>query len=465
VHTIVRIETEGMSPQEAIAAPRLHPARSAWRFEQPARLTPAPGTAGEGALAADCPRPIVMGVDLGGTDIDWTSIGPTGPSHNTGTALKDFARPIRLGALALLLPASLLVGPGAVAAQRPPDLDAASDRQLYDGACANCHGVDGTGLERSLVGFEEPLPDFSDCDFAAREPDADWIAVAHEGGPVRGFSEMMPAFRGALTPEQLARVMRYVRTLCADPNWPRGELNLPRALLTEKAFPEDEWVIEADAGVENDRAVTGQFVYEQRFGPRSQFEVVIPYGWREIPDGSGGTRWADGLGDLVLGVKHAAYHSAEAGRIFALGGEVILPTGDDANGFGNPGTTLEGFASFGQILPADAFLQLQTGIEAPLYRGADDEVFGRAVVGMTFTQGTWGRAWSPMLEVQGKRDLESGAQTAWDLAPQMQVSLNTRQHVLANVGVVLPLSQTQRPVRLLMYVLLDWFDGGFFEGW
>jgi gamma-glutamyltranspeptidase/glutathione hydrolase len=34
VHTIVRIETEGMSPEEAIAAPRLHPAASAWRFEQ-----------------------------------------------------------------------------------------------------------------------------------------------------------------------------------------------------------------------------------------------------------------------------------------------------------------------------------------------------------------------------------------------------------------------------------------------
>jgi gamma-glutamyltranspeptidase/glutathione hydrolase len=36
VHTIVRIETEGMPPEEAIAAPRLHPAGSAWRFEQPA---------------------------------------------------------------------------------------------------------------------------------------------------------------------------------------------------------------------------------------------------------------------------------------------------------------------------------------------------------------------------------------------------------------------------------------------
>ena len=107
------------------------------------------------------------------------------------------------------------------------ELADAPGRDIYAASCANCHGLDGTGLDRSLVAFEEELPDFTDCDFAAREPDADWIAVAHEGGPVRGFSEMMPAFRGALTTEQLGRVMSYIRTLCTDSDWPRGELNLP----------------------------------------------------------------------------------------------------------------------------------------------------------------------------------------------------------------------------------------------
>ena len=81
------------------------------------------------------------------------------------------------------------------------DLADASGEAIYANSCANCHGLDGTGVEPSLVAFEEEIPDFTDCDFAAREPDGDWIAVAHEGGPVRGFSEMMPAFRGALTEE------------------------------------------------------------------------------------------------------------------------------------------------------------------------------------------------------------------------------------------------------------------------
>ena len=343
------------------------------------------------------------------------------------------------------------------------ELADATGRDIYAVSCANCHGLDGTGLDRSLVAFEEELPDFTDCDFAAREPDADWIAVAHEGGPVRGFSKMMPAFRGALTEEPLGRVMSYIRTLCTDAAWPRGELNLPRALLTEKAYPEDEWVVEAQADGE---AVTGAFVYERRFGPRSQIEVVIPYGWRR--DGREHERWRHGLGDAVLALKHAVHHSIEAGTIFSVGSEVILPTGDEGSGLGAPGTALEPFLSLGQILPGDAFLQGQAGAEVPLYEDGAREGFGRILLGRTWTEGRWGRAWSPMLEVQARRAFRAGAETEVDLVPQIQVSLNTRQHVLANVGVLVPAGATSgagRPVRLLAYVLLDWFDGGFFEGW
>ena len=210
-----------------------------------------------------------------------------------------------LARIALTLAASGACA-GALGAQLSDDLDGLSDLALYDAACANCHGAGGRGLERALLGFEEEVPDFTDCDFAAREPDADWIAVAHEGGPVRGFSPMMPAFRGALTPEQLGRIMRYIRTLCTDPDWPRGELNLPRALITEKAYPEDEWVVEAGTNLEGEGAVGSTFVYEQRFGKGSQFEVSIPFGWREVPDPGGLARtsqWVGGLGDVAVRIR------------------------------------------------------------------------------------------------------------------------------------------------------------------
>jgi hypothetical protein len=71
-----------------------------------------------------------------------------------------------------------------------------------------------------------------------------------------------------------------------------------------------------------------------------------------------------------------------------------------------------------------------------------------------------------MVELLGARALEEDATTHWDLVPQVQVSLNTRQHVLGNFGVRFPLNDTEtRDPQLLFYVLWDWFDGGFFEGW
>jgi hypothetical protein len=374
----------------------------------------------------------------------------------------------RLWALGLVGMAVSLVARG-VQAQLPDDLDMLSDAALYRAACANCHGQDGRGLDRALLGFEEAVPDFTDCDFTSREVSADWVAIAHEGGPVRGFSRMMPAFGGALSVEQLARVIGHVKSFCTDRSWPPGELNFPRAILTEKAFPEDEWVVTSGASLEGDGAVDGAFVYEQRFGSRSQFEVVIPYGWAELPDAggpAGATDWVSGFGDLVLGVKHALYQNGESGRIFALGGEVVLPTGDEAKGFGADGTKVEAFASFDQMLPSDFFLQTQAGAEVPFYDSGEKEGFARVALGKTFTSGDWGRSWTPMAELQAKRELEGDVPVALDVVPQIQISLNTRQHVLANVGVLIPATETTgRSVRLLAYVLLDWFDGGFFEGW
>ena len=75
-------------------------------------------------------------------------------------------------------------------------------QRLYELACSGCHGTDGVGAARDQVAFDTPLPDFSDCSFSSREPDADWVAIAHQGGPVRAFDETMPAFGEALSEEQ-----------------------------------------------------------------------------------------------------------------------------------------------------------------------------------------------------------------------------------------------------------------------
>jgi len=320
------------------------------------------------------------------------------------------------------------------------------------------------------VGFATPLPDFTDCSFASREPDADWIGVAHAGGPSRGFAPMMPAFGDALSVAQLEGVMAYVRGFCGDESWPRGELNMPRAMFTEKAYVEDEFVVTLGGALEEPAAVDAELVYETRFGARNQLEVVVPFGlsMAEQEGASGDLGGAAfGIGDVAFGVKRVVAHSAASGTIFSAAAELILPTGDEADGFGRGTGVFEPFVAFGQLLPGDSFVHLQAGGEVPFDSDKGElEAFGRAALGTTFVQGRWGRAWSPIVEVLAKRELEDGAETVLDVVPQLQVSLNTRQHVLVNVAVRVPVSdRDERPTALFVYLLWDWFDGGFGEGW
>src|SRR5262249_6091622 len=126
-----------------------------------------------------------------------------------------------------------------------PELKLDTGKEIFEAACIACHGPGGKGQPQSTLGFEPPstFPDFTDCNGSAREKNFDWRATIHEGGRARGFVEIMPSFAEALNADQIEKVMQYLREQCTEPAWPRGELNLPRALVTEKAFPEDEWVL------------------------------------------------------------------------------------------------------------------------------------------------------------------------------------------------------------------------------
>jgi len=335
--------------------------------------------------------------------------------------------------------------------------------QIYRAACAACHGPDGSGNSPELIVFETPLPDFSDCQFGPREGDIDWFAVTHDGGPARGFSRMMPAFGDALTDDEIRRVIDYLRTFCDEPEWPRGELNLPRPQVTEKAFPEDEAVYTTVPSLERPFVWEHELTYEKRFGARNQWEVVVPFTIADREDDG----WTGGLGDVAFGLKRAVYHNLDRGTIVSAAIEAIFPTGDEDDGFGSGSFAFEPFVSVGQVLPSDAFLQFQAGAKIPTDRDRATEAgFWRGVIGGTITENRFGRIWSPMIEVLGSREFASGKSTLWDVLPQFQVSLSTRQHVRANLGVLVPLNETRnRPVQLWFYLLWDTFDGPFFAGW
>jgi mono/diheme cytochrome c family protein len=200
-----------------------------------------------------------------------------------------------------------------------------SGAEIYRVACAQCHGADGRGALQAVVALPVAPPNFADCKVATAEPDADWHAVVWVGGPARAFSETMPAFGRALSDSEIQRALDHIRSFCGNrSNWPRGELNLPRPLVTEKAYPEDEVVLTTSYAFQQQRQVINRFVYERRFGPGAQLEISIPFGWvQRTRDTSVGARtdWTGGVGDIAIGFKQVMLHSLKRGVILSVGGE------------------------------------------------------------------------------------------------------------------------------------------------
>jgi hypothetical protein len=240
-------------------------------------------------------------------------------------------------------------------------------------------------------------------------------------------------------------------------------LNLPRPFVTEKAFPENEAVLTTTIVASHDKGVSNDFLYEHRVGKRGQYEINVPLAAQQ---GSGGT-WGAGVGDIAVAFKHVVADSLSHGAILSAGGEIKFPTGHEAKGLGGGVTVFEAFGTFSKTIGTDGFLHVHAGLEAPSNTAkAPKEAFWRAALGKSFMEHRYGRAWSPMLEVLGVRELLKSAEPEWDLLPQIQVSLSDRQHVLLNIGVRIPVNErANRGASVLTYILWDWFDGTLFDGW
>jgi len=347
------------------------------------------------------------------------------------------------------------------------DMKLDTGKEIFESACIGCHGPSGRGQLDSIVGFEKPdtFPDFTDCNGSTREKTFDWRATIHGGGRQRGFSEIMPSWSEALTLEQIDKVIQYLRSQCTESGWPLGEMNFPRAIITEKAFPEDEWVLTGAANLQKPGSYTGELVYEKRFGARNQLEFAVPYSFIQRSNNG----WVGGIGDLVAGYKRVVAANNKTGTILSGQGAIILPTGNKSKDLGTGVTTFEVFGAFGQQLPRLSFLQVQGGAELPAH--PTDEVpkavFLRTAIGKTFAQDKgFGRAWTPMVEIVADRDLLTGAKTNWDIVPEVQVTLNRRQHIRASFGIQTPLNNTDgRSVAAVYYLLWDFFDGSLKAGW
>jgi hypothetical protein len=349
-------------------------------------------------------------------------------------------------------------------AAAPASQENQDGHKLFMENCAACHGDNASGdREPSDIGFAFKMPDFTDCSFANREADTDWASSIHRGGRARAFPRTMPAFDEALGEDEINAIIHYLRGKCAKSNYPRGEFNLPLAMFTEKAFPEDEVLNVSSFNTSGQHAMTSTTIFEKRIGARSQLEVNLPISNLVGPSGHAET----GIGDMGVAWKQNLLADVDSGTIFSALAEVVLPTGSAASGLGDGTFSFETHALFAQIV-GDYFLQGDVFGAYPAGKGLPNEAHGNFAFGRTFAEDDgWGRSWSPQLEFLTTQAFAPGEDTQFDIVPQLQVSLSRRQHILASLGERIPLNDRgpDRQPQLMFYIIWDWYDAGLLSGW
>ncbi len=344
--------------------------------------------------------------------------------------------------------------------------DAKAGKAVYEAGCIACHGADGKGTDHRVTVFTWPdtWPDFTQCDQTTPEPDSNWEAVIRHGGKDRAFSQIMPSFGDYLKDQQIADVIAYMRTFCDNKHhFPLGAMNLPRALITEKAFPENELVQSTAVNTHGPASWTTDVIHEETFGGNNQLEVDVPVNYAKLDN-----NWTSGVGDITVGMKRVLANSSRTGTIFALQGSILLPTGDSNRGFGTGVTAFEPFAAFDQLLGNRSFVQLQLGGDLPIHTSiSPDTIFFRSAFGSSIARDYGlGKLFTPMVELVANRDMTDGAKTDWDVVPQMQMTISRRQHVKGSVGFREPFTDTAgRSPQVVFYLLWDRADGKLWEGW
>jgi mono/diheme cytochrome c family protein len=303
---------------------------------------------------------------------------------------------------------------------------------LYRSWCAACHGRDARGTPSASVRTSVPPAGLADCSASTPEPEARWLGVVTRGGAAYGLSLDMPAFGGAVSPEQIRWVVRYIRSLCGNPAWPPGELNFPRAYLAEKAFPENEVVV-VNHGREQ------EYIYERRMGPRFQIELA----GRTAFDGA-----RNSFGGVGFAGKYDLWHSPGARVITSAGIEAIPPLGRQDR------WEVEPFVSFGwsphraMTLQGEvvATWEEQAGITGAEYRLGLGKQLGRVV---PMVEAGW------VVPRQGERTLL--------LYPQLWVQLSRLGHVAGSLGA--EVGPAPRRPTLIAFLLWDYGDSGLLRGW
>jgi mono/diheme cytochrome c family protein len=110
---------------------------------------------------------------------------------------------------------TLLVQPGVLLAG-----DVNAGRALYQQYCSMCHGPQGKGNGPAAAAMNPKPRDHTDGRYMNALSDAHLTTVISEGGAAVQRSPLMPSWKGTLSPQHIADVITYLRTLAVPPYTP-----------------------------------------------------------------------------------------------------------------------------------------------------------------------------------------------------------------------------------------------------
>lgn len=341
-----------------------------------------------------------------------------------------------------------------------------SAKQIFQNNCSACHGPVGKpDPDNPMFNQLGILPaNFTDPLFSSREPSKDWFMVVKEGGAAKGFSEIMPAFKEILTDDEIKKVVKYIKTLSGEHSYPSGDMNFILPIRTKKAFPEDEvvWKLRYQDNTNNsgEDQLRNVLEIEKRIFKRTQLSIELSHTIDDGIDNGHGN-----FDQIEPGIKHVVYENQSQQFIASVGAlmAIKIEESDDSNEF-------IPYVAAGKRLSDTLTFQGTARSTLPLDKFSDGNVEVSGVV--HWSPSPWPRSLHPGLELVSSFPIDRGTGTGrksfsqLSLIPQTQISLNKRGNILLNLGVEVPLTDTDRyDYRGYLYLIWDFADGSLFDGW
>lgn len=351
----------------------------------------------------------------------------------------------------------------AISAVSPVGADEQSDewslgKRVYEANCMACHGPQGQpDADSPLVESLGVVPaNFSDPLFNSREPLGDWKTVVTHGGQALGFSDQMPAFGTSLEEQEINAVLVYIKTLGGEHDYPDGSLNLFLPVRTKKAFPEDEWVWKQRyTGQDGDDSWKNTLEYEFRVGKRGQ--AIL-----ELTHETTGSQ--SDFGHFEPGFKYVLKHDAKAGFIATAAAQVGIPLNHDASWEFLP------YIAIGKVLNDSFTFQGSARLKLDLENSDEGSAEIAGIVHWVHSE--WPRNLFPALELVAEVPFERGTGSSrsdavqFSILPQARIGLNKRGNIALNLGLELPVNDTERyDWQAYVFFIWDFADGGLLEGW